>query len=105
MMKLELDRIPEPRLEFGEGEERTPKVGLATCGPYSLQLGPAHPQTIKLGLIGPGPEVDAAHRFFKRAERDVPSGKENRSLFPDFPGFEKVCRSELVHDAVLDLPP
>jgi hypothetical protein len=103
-MRIDVENLREPRLEFGDGEAETPKSGLLTCGPYSQQLGPAHPSAIRVGLVGPPPTIKAARSFLKRIEGAVPSAKQNQNLFPNFPGFAAALRSDLVHDSVLDSP-
>lgn len=103
-MKVDVEQLVEPRLEFGDGEAEAPKPGLLACGPYSLRLGAAHPATIRVGLVGPPSTLEAAHQFLSRIQIRVLSAKANQRLFPDFPGFSTALRSELVHDAVLDAP-
>jgi hypothetical protein len=103
-MRIDVEELNEPLLEFGEGEAETPKAGLLTCGPYSLHLGPAHPASIRVGLVGPPSTIKSARSFLKRINGAVPSAKQNQRLFPDFPGFGTALRSELVHDSVFDSP-
>lgn len=103
-MRIDVEQLDEPRLEFGDGEAENPKSGLLTCGPYSLQLGAAHPSTIRVGLVGPPPTLKAARSFLRRIQKPVVSAKANQQLFPDFPGFGHALRSELAHDSVFDLP-
>jgi hypothetical protein len=103
-VKVDVEQLVEPRLEFGDGEAEAPKPGLIACGPYSLRLGAAHPATIRVGLVGPPSTLKAAHQFLSRIQTTVLSAKANQQLFPDFPGFSAALRSELVHEAVLDAP-
>jgi hypothetical protein len=103
-LKIEVEQLSEPRLEFGNGEAVAPKPGLLTCGPYSLQLGAAHPAAVRLGLVGPPPTLKAARGFITRLDGSVASAKANQQLFPDFPGFNAALHADLINDPVLDAP-
>jgi hypothetical protein len=97
-LKLRIEHLEDPVLEFGEGEAVTPKEGLRTGGPFSLRLGAAHQRDVRLGLVGTEASVAATRGFFTRARTGMNSGSNNKMLFPDFPGFSQVFRSELVID-------
>lgn len=102
-MKLQVEHLDEPLLEFGTGEATTPKEGLlAAGGPFSLRLGAAHPPEVRIGLVGTEAAVAATRAFFVRARTGVASGNKNEMLFPDFPGFTAVFKSQLVIDDRLD---
>ena len=77
---------------------------VCSCGPYSLQLGAAHPSTIRVGLVGPPTTLKAARGFLSRMQSRIPSAKSNQQLFPDFPGYSGALRADLVHDSVFDAP-
>lgn len=96
MLDLDLVVNSEPQLQFGNGHEaRTAKEGLVAGGPYDLRLGAAHRFQVRLGLIGPPEAVRGMRAFLRRMARGVPAERSNLTLFPDFPGFEKVFRARL----------
>jgi hypothetical protein len=101
-VKLAVHHLPEPFLEFGQGEDTIPKDGLITGGPYSLRLGNTHLQTVRVGLVGTPATTKATERFIRTAEQGVRSESANAVLAPDFPGFETVFRSRIVRDARFD---
>ncbi len=102
-MRLDLDFLPEPDLQFGEGDAKTPKDGLARYGPYSLTMGPAHPASVKVGLIGTVDTIEQARGFLRRCTRPVPSGLPDTRVAPAFPGFGTALRSELITDTIFDV--
>jgi hypothetical protein len=102
-MRLDLDFLPEPVLQFGEGEAIAPKDGLTRFGPYSLTMGAAHPASVKVGLIGTADTIELARGFLRRCMRSVPSGLPDAKTAPTFPGFSSVFRSELITDAIFDV--
>jgi hypothetical protein len=92
---LRLIHLPEPTVEFGEGESSTIREGLASYGPYSLRLGAAHPGAVRVGIVGTPDSVDGARRFLERMNSRVHSGRPSALLTPDYPGFTPVFRSSL----------
>lgn len=101
-MKLRVEHLEDPILEFGEGEATTPKEGLRDSGPFSLRLGAAHQREVRLGLVGTEASVAATRAFFLLARSGVASESTNKALFPDFPGFDQAFRSDLVLDERLN---
>ena len=102
-MKLQVEHLDEPLLEFGAGDATTPKQGLLTAGgPFSIRLGAAHPPEVRIGLVGTEAAVAATRAFFLRARTGVASESTNKMLFPDFPGFVAAFKSQLVIDDRLD---
>jgi hypothetical protein len=102
-MRLDLDSLPDPVLQFGEGDAKTPKDGLTQYGPYSLTMGPAHPASVKVGLIGTADTIELARGFLRRCTRPVPSGLPDKRVAPEFPGFGTAMRSELITDSIFDV--
>lgn len=102
-MRLDLDCLNEPVLQFGEGEAVLPKDGLARFGPYSLAMGAAHPTSVKVGLIGTPDTIASARGFLRRCEHLVPSGLPDTRQAPPFPGFRSALRCELITDSVFDV--
>jgi hypothetical protein len=92
---LRLIHLPEPNVEFGEGESSTIREGLAEFGPYSLRLGAAHPSAVRVGIVGTPESVAGARSFLQRMASRIHSGRPNVLLTPDYPGFAKVFRSSL----------
>ncbi len=101
-MKLRVEHLDDPVLEFGEGEAATPKEGLRDSGPFSLRLGAAHQREVRLALVGTEASVAATRAFFLLARSGVSSESTNKMLFPDFPGFGQAFRSDLVLDERLN---
>ena len=102
-MRLDLDFLKEPFLQFGQGEAKLPKDGLTKYGPYSLTMGAAHPATVKVGLIGTTDTIKSTRAFLDRCASKVPSGLSDSRLAPAFPGFETTFHSELVTDSIFDV--
>jgi hypothetical protein len=92
---MQISHHDDPSLEFGDGEAATPKTGLADFGPYSLRLGAGHRDQLHLGIVGTPDSIRAAKGFLARVEKGARSRSDNLALFPDFPGFAAVFRSEL----------
>ncbi len=95
MTALRLIHLPEPNVEFGEGESSTIREGLAEFGPYSLRLGAAHPSAVRIGIVGTPESVAGARSFLQRMASRIHSGRPNVLLTPDYPGFAEVFRSSL----------
>jgi len=102
-MRLDLDFLSEPTLQFGGGDAVLPKDGLTRFGPYSLTMGAAHPATVKVGLIGTAETIESARAFLRRCTSVVPSGLADTRLTPAFPGFRAALHSELVTDSIFDV--
>jgi len=102
-MRLDLDFLQEPVLQFGEGEAILPKDGLTRFGPYSLMMGAAHPAAVKVALIGTADTIELARGFLRRCTRSVPSGLPDTRIAPAFPGFSSALRSELITDTIFDV--
>lgn len=92
---MQISHHADPALEFGEGEAATPKTGLTDFGPYSLRLGAGHRDQLHVGLVGTPDSIQAARGFLARIQNGARSVSGNLALFPDFPGFGAVFRSEL----------
>ena len=101
-MKLELVKLDEPDLQFATGSSSSPKEGLLAYGPYSLELGAAHPARVRVGLVGPPEAVASARMFLQRCRKVVPSGLPDSLLAPEFPGFWDAFHSDLTTDPVFD---
>src|SRR6266511_858780 len=99
-MALRVRHLEEPLVEFGTGTATTIKEGLAQYGPYSLRLGPAHPTTVRVGLVGTYLSVAGARSFLKRCAAQIPSGRPSHLLAPDFLGFETVMHASLALDPI-----
>ena len=98
MMSLTIDvlNLEEPHLEFGSGGEHIdPKIGLREFGPLSLRFGPAHREHVRVGLVGPKSAINLARFWFTRCQDYIKSESTNKTLHPDFPGFQSVFRSAL----------
>ncbi len=98
MTVLRLIHLPEPTVEFGEGESSAIREGLARYGPYSLRLGPAHPSAVRVGVVGTSQSVAGARSFLERMGSRVHSGRPSALLTPDYPGFSQAFHSTLAVD-------
>lgn len=83
--------IEEPRLVFGGGFTAVdPKVGITDFGPLGTE--PYSSKTVRLGIIGTGPGIDAAQAYLERSQERVTPGLNSKErhydtlCFPDFPG-------------------
>ncbi len=99
-MALRIRHLAEPIVELGTGTATTIKEGLARYGPYSLRLGPAHPTTVRVGLVGTDASVAGARSFLKRCTARIPSGRPSHLLAPDFLGFGTVMHASLAIDPI-----
>ena len=94
--------LGEPFLIFGDGQrESDPKTGLALHKPYDLRT-PGRRNQVRLGIIGTGAMIDAAHAWIERCRsRVMPVGmrREKGAVFakpmdatayPPFPGLADV---------------
>lgn len=97
-MPLRLTLLPEPLLEFGTTRDARVKEGLATGGPLSLNLGPAHPKVARVGLVGTADAVRATRAFVERMRGLIVTGAPRSIQTPDFPGFERIFETELALD-------
>jgi hypothetical protein len=96
MLKLEVQDLPPPLLEFGaDGQYTDPKVGLEQAGPFSLRFGSAHKSQIRIGMVGTSEQIEQAEAWFSRCHQLIVSDHANRAMYPDFPGFHDVFRSTL----------
>jgi hypothetical protein len=95
-LKIDLMDLPAPVLQFGgEGEFTDPKAGLLAEGPFSLRFGAAHKGQVRLGMVGPPEVLARARAWFEHCQNELPSGKENQVMYPDFPGFRRAFRASL----------
>jgi len=93
-MKMRLEDLGEPRLEFGYRTYGVdPKYVLSEAGPLS-SIQESGTKTIELGLVCLSGEVDAVRRWFARMHRLIVSNETNALRFREFPGVEKAfcCR-------------
>lgn len=95
-ISMKVSVLPEPYLEFGDGNRsHDPKTGLIESGPFSLRYGNDIPGSVRLGFIGPSQMVEAGHKWFQRCQNGILTEKSNRRRHPDFPPFDDVFRTKL----------
>ena len=83
-MDVRIECLLEPDLEFGGGSfGPEPKRFLKTAGPFDRQ---ETPEIIRLGLVGPAVEVEAAKRWLPRLNGMLVSTEGNSRRFRDYPG-------------------
>jgi hypothetical protein len=102
-VKLDMEYLTEPLLQFGHGATSLPKDGLLQFGPYSLRMGAAHPSMVKVGLIGTEATRRAARTFLTRCAHPVQSGLPDSRQAPAFPGFRGALEADLVTDPIFDV--
>jgi hypothetical protein len=104
-MKIRIEDLGEPELEFGKQISGTdPKVMLPKGGPLgtSLETGV---KPIQLGLVClPGEEL-AVRRWFDSMHKLLLNDESNARRFHEFPGVEKAfrCRFEIPNHFVVHL--
>jgi hypothetical protein len=83
-MNVRIECLLEPDLEFGDGATGPePKRVLKSNGPLDRQ---ESPEVIRLGLVGPVAEVEAAAAWLPRLNRLLVSTESNSRRFRDYPG-------------------
>ena len=98
MTSVIVSQLDEPALEFGTGTDERVKEGLTAFGPYSLRLGPRHPQQVRVGLVGPADPVAKARSFLDRMQESIPTLGDMQLQRPPFPGFASTFHSQLLVD-------
>lgn len=98
MTAVTVKQLDEPSLEFGSGTDERVKEGLTAYGPYSLRLGPRHPQQVRVGLVGPAEPLAKARAFLNRMQESIPTLGDMQLQRPPFPGFESTFDSQLLLD-------
>ena len=84
MMDVRIECLHEPDLEFGRGlVGPEPKRVLKMGGPFDRQ---ESPEIIRLGLVGPAGEIEAAKRWLPRLNGMLVSTEGNSRRFRDYPG-------------------
>lgn len=105
--------LDEPRLVVGGGVLHVdPKAGLALYGPVDVGT-PGRRSSVRLGVIGTGPMIDATLAWIERCASPVPAVRmaraENRVVlrpmdpvaYPFFPGLRAAFSTEFVADRQL----
>jgi hypothetical protein len=83
-MNIRIECLREPDLEFGSGAlGPEPKRVLKGHGPLDRQEAP---EIIRLGLVGPEAEVEAARKWLPRLNGMLVATESNSRRFRDYPG-------------------
>jgi hypothetical protein len=97
-MRIEIERLREPALQFGGGETgEDPKRLLIKAGPFSAH-GRGDVRTIRLGLVTPAhQDVELVQAWLRRMDGLLVAKEPNSKRFPNFPGLSKTfrCRFEI----------
>lgn len=104
-MRMWLDRIREPELIFGGGNEHfDPKIALQRWGPFGFESG--RQKVIKLGIVAPGSEIDAVRDWMKKLDGPLIDSVTNVLKFPNFPGLAGTyrCQFEILDRHIRILP-
>lgn len=97
-MRLRVDIIPEPSLQFGSGLIGTePKKALSIGGPWT-PTGVRTQRTFRLGLVGLKTEFEPILKWFTRMERLIVTDESNAARNPAFPG------SRIAFDCGFEIP-
>lgn len=82
---IECRYIPEPLLEFGDGELHVdPKSGIDRYGPLSYTMAHRHPGMVRVGFIGTAESMAKAHRWLERGAEGIRGDEKH----PNFPGYK-----------------
>jgi hypothetical protein len=86
--------LDEPELEFGAGGRHIdPRFGIATYGPVDAGTDSA-PSRIRIGIVAPQAAVEGIRSWLHRAREPInakpPKYPGQATLFPSFPGFDRV---------------
>jgi hypothetical protein len=91
-MKIHIEDLGEPDLEFGQGElHRDPKRVLPIAGPFASELD-VEPKVIRLGLVALPSEVSPVYRWFEKMRSPMMGHETNALRFREFPGVQKALR-------------
>ena len=96
-MKISIEDLGEPELEFGQGElHNDPKRVLPVVGPFASEL-ELESKVIRVGLVALPSEVAAVHRWFEKMHSPMLGHESNALRFREFPGVPKAlrCRFEI----------
>lgn len=97
-MRLKIEDLGEPSLEFGQGETGiSPKELLPLVGPFASEIDEIEPKTIKLGLVSFPGEISLIQKWIEKMHSPLLTGESNVQRFKEFLGVEKVfrCRFEI----------
>lgn len=102
MIRLDLQTLPTPRLEFGgAGDFRVVRQGLLQGGPFDLRFGAARKKQLLLGLVGPKETVELMAAWVARCQKPIPAVGPNKSISIDFPGSAEVFKAQFETAAAL----
>lgn len=91
-MKIRIEDLGEPELEFGQGERgKEPKRMLPYAGPFASEID-IEPKVIQLGLVALPGEVSAVRRWFDKMHAPMLNQESNARRFREFPGVQKAVR-------------
>jgi hypothetical protein len=96
-MKISIEDLGEPDLEFGQGElHAEPKRVLPIAGPFASELD-VEPKVIRLGLVALPSEVSPVYQWFEKMHSPMIGHETNALRFREFPGAQKAlrCRFEI----------
>lgn len=84
--RIGCEYLEEPSLLFCGGREHvSARAGIALFGPRSLDIQERHPSTTRVGLIGSGASIEAAHRWVNSCLAGVDGDSEHDA----FPGYNE----------------
>src|SRR5581483_8055044 len=73
-MTIDIEYIPEPKLQFGHYfEHEDSKTGLAEYGPFGKNVPGLHPSEIRLGFIGTRETISGAKEWITACGSEIES--------------------------------
>lgn len=96
-MRISIEDLGEPELEFGQGElHKDPKRVLPLAGPFASELD-VEPKIIRVGLVALPSEVAPVQRWFEKMHSPMMGHESNVLRNREFPGVLKAlrCKFEL----------
>ena len=90
MKKFNVIQISEKNLIFGNNqEEKDPRIGLETYGPYRYSSEIQNLDKIKLGIIGDSKTLEKTKHIIEKIKEKISTKESNHWLYPDFPGVSE----------------
>lgn len=84
---MNIEVIPEPELEFGDGTHIDIRFGMMRHKPFDYQ-DPRRPKDIKVGIVGTNETIQGLSVWLERIRSGVPAKASRQpNLFPLFPGY------------------
>ena len=104
-MKLDVQILKEPALEFGNGVQGvSPKDDMPIGGPFWTGHSGDGIAELPLGLIAPESQIEPILRWFERMDDFLASEERNSMRYRPFPGLRRAMRVKFTFDQRHILP-